>query len=108
MYYGALNKDELKKIKEYVEAFEIIYVNKDISQDAIALIEKYAKSNNLNLPDAFIAATSIKRNLKLFTLNLKDFKYIEGLELWDQIIQDIQPDILPEVEKADKAPEPSS
>jgi predicted nucleic acid-binding protein len=108
LYYGALNKDELKKIKEYVEAFEIIYVNKEISQDAIALIEKYAKSNNLNLPDAFIAATSIKRNLKLFTLNLKDFKYIEGLELWNEIIQDNKPDILPEVEEADKASEPSS
>ena len=82
LYYGALNKIELKKIKEYVEAFEIIYVNREISQGAIALIEKYAKSHNLNLPDAFIAATSIERNLKLLTLNRKDFRYIDGLKLW--------------------------
>lgn len=83
LYYGALNKDELREIKEYLEAFEFIYIDKEISQFAIHLIGKYAKSHNLNLPDAFIAATSIKNNFKLFTLNLKDFKYIEGLELWN-------------------------
>jgi len=82
LYYGALNKDELREIKEYLEAFEFIYIDKEISQFAIHLIGKYAKSHNLNLPDAFIAATSIKKNFKLFTLNLRDFKCIEGLELW--------------------------
>ena len=82
LYYGALNKDELTEIKEYLEAFEFIYINKEISQFAIDLIGKYAKSHNLNLPDAFIAATSIKKNVRLYTLNLKDFGYIEGLKLW--------------------------
>jgi predicted nucleic acid-binding protein len=62
LYYGALNKDELREIKEYLEAFELIYLDKEISQYAIDLIGKYAKSHHLNLPDAFIAATSIKKN----------------------------------------------
>ncbi len=82
LYYGALNKAELKNIKEYVKAFEIIQINEDISQFAIDLIEKYAKSHNLNLPDALIAATSIKHHLKLFTLNMKDFRYIKDLQLY--------------------------
>jgi predicted nucleic acid-binding protein len=82
LYYGALNKAELKNIKEYVKAFEIIQINENISQFAIDLIEKYAKSHNLNLPDALIAATSIKHHLKLFTLNTKDFRYIKDLQLY--------------------------
>jgi tRNA(fMet)-specific endonuclease VapC len=82
LYYGALNKAELKNIKEYVKAFEIIQISEEISQLAIDLIEKYTKSHNLNLPDALIAATSIKYHLKLFTLNTKDFKYIDDLELY--------------------------
>ena len=44
------------------------------------LIFKYAKSHNLTIPDALIAATA-KRNIPLFTLNLKDFKYIDEINL---------------------------
>lgn len=79
LYYGALNNVELRKIKKYIEAFEIIQINQEISQLATDLIEKYSKSNNLNLPDALIAATAIICDI---TLNLKDFRYIEKLKLW--------------------------
>ena len=84
LYYGALNKADLRNIKKYLKAFEIIKINHNISSLAVDLIEKYAKGYNLNLPDAFIAATSINYDLKLFTLNIKDFRYIEGLELWSE------------------------
>ena len=47
---------------------------------ATNLIFKYAKSHNLTIPDALIAATA-KRNIPLFTLNLKDFKYIDEINL---------------------------
>jgi tRNA(fMet)-specific endonuclease VapC len=82
LYYGALNKVDLRNTKKYLKAFEVIKINHKISKLAIDLIEKYSKGYNLNLPDAFIAATSIVSGLKLYTLNVKDFRYIEGLELW--------------------------
>jgi len=44
-------------------------------------IFEYAKSHNLAIPDSLIASTVISIKLKLLTLNLKDFKYIDGLEL---------------------------
>ena len=88
LYYGAKNKDELRKIKEYLEAFEVIQVNAESSQLAVDLIELYAKSHGLNLPDALIAATGIIHGYKLYTLNLKDFRYIEGLALWNHTRQD--------------------
>ncbi len=82
LYYGALNKTELKSIKKYLQAFEIVQINLDVSELAIELLEKYALSHKLNLPDVLIAATSAFYRLKLLTLNLKDFKYIECLELY--------------------------
>lgn len=82
LLYGALNKKESKKIKKNLEAFELIHFDHDVSRLAVDLIERYALSHKLNLPDAVIAAIAINHNLELFTLNLKDFRYIEGLALW--------------------------
>jgi len=45
------------------------------------MIEHYSKSHGLQIPDAIIAATALSFEMKLFTLNLKDFKYIDGLKL---------------------------
>ncbi|MBU2521846.1 MAG: hypothetical protein KKD50_06425 [Proteobacteria bacterium] len=36
------------------------------------------------MPDAIIAATAMTSKIKLFTFNLKDFKYIDGLKLIKQ------------------------
>ena len=82
LFYGALNKNELKKLKDFLSFFEIIPIEKEISQKASKLIYKYAKSHNLTIPDGLIAATSIVNNYQLFTYNIKDFKYIKELKLY--------------------------
>lgn len=38
----------------------------------------YSLSHHLALPDGFIAATAIVRNLELYTLNVKDYRYRFG------------------------------
>jgi predicted nucleic acid-binding protein len=81
LLYGALNKKELLNIKKFLENFNIIELNEKISKKATNLIFKYAKSHNLTIPDALIAATVIESNIPLFTLNLKDFKYIDEINL---------------------------
>ena len=81
LYYGALNKAELIRLKKFITLFEVIEVNTDISILSITLIYTYAKSHNLAIPDSLIAATAMSKNIKILTLNLKDFKYIEGLIL---------------------------
>ena len=81
LYYGALNKNELKKLENFVNLFEIIHLNENISRTSTKLIKKYAKSHTIDIPDSLIASTTIEHKSKLFTYNLKDFKYIEGLEL---------------------------
>jgi len=52
-----------------------------MSTASTEMIFEYAKSHNLTIPDSLIASTAISENLKLFTLNLKDFRYIDSLNL---------------------------
>ena len=58
-----------------------MHFDNDISELAVSMIESYSKSHGLQIPDAIIAATALSFEMKLFTLNLKDFKYIDGLNL---------------------------
>lgn len=84
LYYGARDKNELKKIKKFIEIFNIVELDIKISKISTYLIETYAKSHNLTIPDSLIASTCKAFDLTLFTYNKKDFKYIEGLKLYNE------------------------
>ena len=84
LYFGALNKSELNKIKKHLQALNIVHFDTDISESAVKLIERFSKSHGLQIPDAIIAATAMTSKIKLFTFNLNDFKYIDGLKLIKQ------------------------
>ena len=43
---------------------------------------KYRLSHSVALPDCIIAAIAMVTNLEFFTYNQKDFKFIEGLKLF--------------------------
>ncbi len=81
IYFRALNKQELIKLKKFISLFNVIAINENISNIATNLIYRYAKSHNLDIPDALIASTSIDTNTPLFTYNKKDFKFIIDIEL---------------------------
>ncbi|GHS90949.1 ribonuclease VapC [Planctomycetales bacterium] len=78
---GALNKREVLTIKKTLATFTLIEIDESISAAARALIENYAKSHGLCLPDALIAATALNRDLPLITYNGKDFRFIPNLRL---------------------------
>ncbi|MCF6289110.1 MAG: type II toxin-antitoxin system VapC family toxin [Proteobacteria bacterium] len=82
LYYGALNKDEQKMLEQFCSKFKVIQLSADISKQSIKLIKHYAKSHCLDIPDSLIAATCMTHHLKLYTLNIKDFRFIDGLELF--------------------------
>ena len=81
LYYGAINKTELNKLEKFVSLFHIIQLSENISTHATKLVKTYAKSHSLDIPDSLIASTSLVKKYKLFTYNLKDFKYINHIEL---------------------------
>ena len=79
---GAFNKREVNYIQKAFKNIEIIYIDQDISKLAEDLITEYSKSHNLQIDDAIIAATSIKKNIELITYNISDFKFIPNINLY--------------------------
>jgi len=69
----------LQKMLLSVQVFPVIPA---ISDRFIQLITSYSLSHRLAIPDAWIAATAIEYSVQLYTLNLKDFRFIAGLQLY--------------------------
>lgn len=82
LYYGALNKRELQRIKRHLSQLEILAVDISVSKQFMQLMENYVLSHKLTIPDALIAATALVQNLDLYTLNQKDFRFISNLRLY--------------------------
>jgi len=81
LFFGALNKNELAMLKKFVKSFEILHIDENVSSVALELVAKYAKSHKLHIADALIAAAAKNYSFKLYTLNTKDFRFIDGLTL---------------------------
>jgi len=45
-------------------------------------MSKYVLSHKIALPDGFIAATALANDIELYSLNLKDFRFIEGVRIY--------------------------
>lgn len=78
---GALNKREAGIIKKAFSDFEIVEISEAISTRARNLVENYAKSHGLLIPDALIAASALELQMPLFTANIRDFRFIPDLSL---------------------------
>jgi predicted nucleic acid-binding protein len=82
LYFGAFDKMELATIRRHLSLISLLPVNEAISRRFILLMENYSLSHKLSIPDALIAATAIEHGLYLYTLNVRDFRYIEDLQLY--------------------------
>lgn len=79
---GATNKADLNIINKSLNRFSVLLINPAINLRAIELVYFYRLSYGLALADAMIAATALQTELKLFTYNRKDFKFISKLSLY--------------------------
>ncbi len=82
LFFGALNKSELKQIEKDIKSLDLKLIDEKISKVFYNLLLEYSLSHKLGIPDAFIASTAIVNDLELFTLNVKHFKFIKGLKLY--------------------------
>jgi len=82
LIYGALNKKELNRIKKDIDNLNVIDIDKNICEVFLEVMSKYSLSHNLTLPDGFIASSALAHDLELFTLNLRDFQFINKLKLY--------------------------
>ncbi len=79
LYFGAKDKQELKMIKRHLALLRQIPLDSETSGIFLNLLDTYALSHKLSIPDALIAATALKQKLPLYILNKKDFSFIPGL-----------------------------
>lgn len=82
LFFGARNKRELQVISKDIDKLIVIPVNSFISAMAIKLVKEYSLSHKLALPNALIGATAIYHRLQLYTLNVKDFKFLNDIKLF--------------------------
>ncbi|MCD9186188.1 MAG: type II toxin-antitoxin system VapC family toxin [Pyrinomonadaceae bacterium] len=78
---GCRDKKELQSLQSFFNQFQILELNKSISEKAVELLTQYRLSHGLLIPDALIAATAIEHNEEFITKNQKDFRFINGLKL---------------------------
>jgi len=80
---GTLHKEHSKQVAKKIKRLDTILLSPEITIRAIKLLNLYHLSHGLSIPDALIAATSLETELELFTYNVRDFKFIDGLHLHD-------------------------
>ncbi|MCP4696886.1 MAG: type II toxin-antitoxin system VapC family toxin [Gammaproteobacteria bacterium] len=79
---GARDKTEMQQLDKKLRMFHQLDMPRENCQVARELIKVYALSHGLRLADALIAATALVYELKLFTLNVNDFKFIPDVTLY--------------------------
>ena len=82
LYRGMRNKKEMIDMQAKIKRYNVLHIDEEVSNYAIELIHKFKLSHNLQIPDAIIAAMSIVNDLELFTYNVKDFKFIPDIRLY--------------------------
>lgn len=82
LYFGAFDKAELRYIKRCLSGINVLPVDMLVSELFIQLMESYALSHRLSIPDALIGATAITQGIELYTLNIKDFRYMPDIKLY--------------------------
>jgi len=86
LYRGMKNKKQLGQMAKKIKSYNVVDFNEAISRRSVELMRQYKLSHNLDIPDAIIAATCVVFDIPLFTYNIKDFKFIPNIKLYQPLI----------------------
>ncbi len=75
-YHKLIEKDR-EKLEQFFQFFPILPISSPIVEQAIDLRQQ----QKMSLGDALIAATALIHDLQLATANVKDFSWIDGIEV---------------------------
>ena len=81
---GANTFRQLASFNKVLRIYSLIHISEDISLRAYKIFRQYSVKQNLGLADCFIAATSIKHNLQLYTDNKKDYNFIDHISFYEE------------------------
>lgn len=80
IYSGIKGKKEETEVERLFSIFPVIAATNEIAREAGKLVKQYRPSHSVEIPDAFIAATSLVSNSELHTLNIKHYPMFKGLK----------------------------
>jgi tRNA(fMet)-specific endonuclease VapC len=83
LFYGAKDKQEFASIERHLQSCAHFPINAEISKLFLDLMRRYSLSHRVTIADMLIAATALHHNCPLFTLNTKDFRFIDGLKRFE-------------------------
>jgi len=79
LYAGVREGDEYKKLKIFIETFEVISLNKNIAKIGGLFRNQYKPSHGTGLADALIAATAKEIDAQVVTFNVKHFSMFDDV-----------------------------
>lgn len=84
---GMRNREELDRMVKRIKVFNILHFNENISRRSVELIKSFKLSHDMKIADGIIAALAIEYDLPLFTYNIKDFRFIPDLQIYQPSIR---------------------
>lgn len=82
LLYGVYNREALQRLEKDLAQLDKLNINQTVGNVFLGLMEQYCLSHRLAVPDGLIASTAITYNIPLYTNNIKDFRFIDDLELY--------------------------
>ena len=82
---GVRDKRDLHTTNKKLNFFKNIEIDQEILNFARNLLDRYTLSHGMSVYDAIIAATCLVYDLPLWTHNKKDFRYVNGLRLIENL-----------------------
>ncbi|MCO6493347.1 MAG: type II toxin-antitoxin system VapC family toxin [Phaeodactylibacter sp.] len=83
LFQGMGNKRELEIMKKKIRYYDFIEIDIPVSKLALELVEQFNLSHGLKIPDAIIAATAVVHQIELHTYNVKDFRFVPDIRLYE-------------------------
>lgn len=82
LYRGAQDKEDYLSLKNELKKFQNFKLDLPTSKKFEELMMRYAISHRPMVADMLIASTALVNSLPLYTLNTKDFVFLEDLQLY--------------------------
>jgi predicted nucleic acid-binding protein len=84
LYQGVDNSKKIIETSKQIRAYQVLHLTQEISVLCLQLFKKYSLKRKIRLADCFIATTSLYFRLPLYTDNIKDYNFYEGIMFYDK------------------------
>ena len=81
LYAGVKGEEEETQLASFIASFEIVEVDLSIARQGGLFRNQYFRSHGVGLADALIAASAVRCDAHLITLNRKHFPMLSDIEV---------------------------